>query len=177
MTTNAKVTEETDNTENETEVIEYLLDLFKEMGKIIEATDESDTLSLSYANAKQIVLLKTILQYMDKHQITDKALREDLTSMVESLEHDINKFNKWRKSELIKKDKIPLLLFRRETVSEAMRIGEIVCLLLSLLQVRLKELVTEANKKEALERQGKKLKELLDKQKKESEEKITQYVS
>jgi len=177
LATNAKMTKETDNIEKEVENIEYLMNYINETTKVTKATNFDDPTSVSYANAKHCALLIGVLLHMDRHPITSKALHQDLTSMVKSIEGDVDFLNKHWKFVVEKGGKVASLLFNREIFVQALRINEIRGILISLIEIKLGEIKIEISKKKALERQGKKLRELVDKQKKESGKKIAQYVS
>jgi len=157
------------------QAIEHLLSRFQDLHKISEIADKDDHHSVSYINGKNCALLKGINAYIAEHHLIDADLHAQLMSMLESLENDIDFFNTHEKVILEKGERILSVLSKRAVYVHARRISDYILTLTFLLLLRLKGLKIEIEEKMVLLEQGKKLKEMLEEQRKESLEKVSRY--
>ena len=170
-------TKNTGNLKKDIEVLKYLLDCLEEIPKLFEATKMGDPLSMSYTNAKQCALLKGILMYVGKHQVISEFFHGVLTSMLKSIENDVDYFNSFERSTWEKGGAVLSTLFRREVISQSQRLNHCFGILVSVVGELLRKIERKTKEIEALQKQGEKLKGLMEKQRKQAEEKISQYVT
>lgn len=161
--------------ETDIQAIEHLLSRFQDLHKISEIADKDNHHSVSYINGKNCALLKGINAYIAEHRLIDANLHANLMGTLESLEDDIDFFNTHEKVILEKGGKILSVLSNRAVYAHARRIVDYILTLTSLLLLRLEGLRIGIEEKMALHEQGKKLKEMLEKQRKESREKVSRY--
>lgn len=169
-------TNETKIADEAIEDVVYLLKYFKELDKTLKDETTEDPFSVSFYNSKRCVWLQSILLYMDKHQMIDKGLHEVLTNAIGFIEKDVDFYDSTLKEGSKDVKELSDILVRRQIHVHAVSLGYHVMTLISLVQSRLKELVTEKKTQQALLRQAEKLGETMAKQMKERKEKMSQYI-
>jgi hypothetical protein len=162
-------TKKADFSKEDSRNLEYLMDQFDELSKISKSVDKDDLHSVSHTNAKECVLLKAILSYMVKCDIIDSGLVQSLNYMIELIEGLIDDLDRVANLQLKERDKLSIWI-KPAIYTEAMIVITYRTLLLSFLEIKV-------GKIKALRKQGEKLRGLIEKQKKESEEKISTYVA
>ena len=170
-------TEESPEIERDLENLQYVANRIDEMIKSQQSMDLADSVSVSYANTKHCTMLQNIFLYMLEYKIIDEELHKSLTSVLKSIEDDVEFFNEKVRPVFEKGDDFLVILSKREIHAQVRQINNCLWILNSLVTIFIRRLKAKIGDKVKLKRLGEKLREQIEQQKKKSEEQISKYVA
>lgn len=173
----SKTSNKSNEIEKDLKKLEFLGDLLEEALKIFDNVDYSDPQSVSYVNAKLCSSLKGIIVYMNKNQIIGEYFQEILSSMLEAIEIEVDFFNSIELSKWEKGGELLFLLYKRELVVQIQRLNYFAMIVNYIEDKLLGKIQEKTEEIDTLQKQGEKLKQILEKQRKEAENKIPKYVA